>query len=109
MHRLFRKRMLTAMDALDTYISSDWADWSQPQGGFLLWLRLKPLSSPPEDWDRFLASHGVQVAHGRRFFHTEPAHTYLRLSISSLDEAEIVEGIRRLSRALHHAHTGKDK
>jgi len=66
-------------------------------------LKLRQVSIPAPDRESLLASHGVQVANGRQFFFSDPGDTYFRLSISTLDEEEIVEGVRRLARALEHA------
>lgn len=104
MHRVFRKRMHTAIHALHQYISPQWAEWTEPAGGYLLWLKLKPVLSPALNWEKILSSRSVQVAYGGHFFYSEIPDTYLRLSISQLNEAEIVEGIRRLSQALHHVY-----
>jgi DNA-binding transcriptional MocR family regulator len=105
MHRVFRKRMLTAIRTLREFISPEWAEWTEPNGGYLIWLKLRPAPAPPRDWEQLFASFGVKVAHGRRFFFSEPRDTYVRLSISTLDEDEIVEGVQRMSRALHEVHS----
>lgn len=105
MHRLFRKRMQTAIDALHQYISPLWAEWTEPSGGYLLWLKLKPLPDQETDWENIFTSHGIHVAFGDNFFSAETSDTYLRLSISKLNESEIVEGIQRLAKALRHVHT----
>lgn len=103
MHRSFRRRMQTALHALREHIAPEWAEWTEPNGGYLIWLKLKPVPNPPADWDELFATHGVEVAPGHRFYHSAPARTFLRLSISTLNEAEIVDGVQRLSRALSHA------
>jgi DNA-binding transcriptional MocR family regulator len=104
MHRAFRRRLQVAVSALDKHISPQWAEWVEPSGGFLFWLRLKPLATPPPDWKSFLAARGVAVATGASFFPGETPDTYLRLSISALNEEEIGEGIRRLAAALGQAY-----
>lgn len=105
MHRLFRKRMQTAITALRQYISPRWAEWSEPSGGYLLWLKIPPCSSQRMNFEKIFTSYGVQAAFGDHFFSAETTHTYLRLSISTLNELEIIEGIQRLARALQHIYT----
>jgi DNA-binding transcriptional MocR family regulator len=105
MHRIFRKRMQTAIRALDRHIAPEWAEWTEPAGGFLIWLRLKPPPGPAPDWQALLAAHGVAAATGSSFFAGDSPDTHLRLSISTLDEAEIAEGIRRLGTALRQVYT----
>lgn len=104
MHRTFRKRMQTAIRSLAQYISPDWAEWNEPSGGYLIWLKLKPVANPSLDWRKLFASYGVQVAFGGYFFCSETSDIYLRLSISKLNEAEIEAGIKRLANALQHVY-----
>jgi DNA-binding transcriptional MocR family regulator len=104
MHRVYRKRMQTATRELRRRIRPEWAEWTEPSGGFLIWLKLKPPSSRQRDWNSLLTADGVKVAPGDSFFINKPPNAHFRLSISTLNEKEIVEGIRRLSRALAHAH-----
>jgi DNA-binding transcriptional MocR family regulator len=104
MHRVYRKRMQTAIRALHRHIAPGWAEWTGPSGGFLIWLKLKQPTRPPADWHALLAAHGVEAATGGSFFCGETPDTYLRLSISPLDETEISDGIRRLAAALREAH-----
>ncbi|HEY0788369.1 MAG TPA: PLP-dependent aminotransferase family protein [Thermoanaerobaculia bacterium] len=102
MHRIFRRRMQTATEALRRCVSPKWAQWTEPAGGFLIWLELQPHA--PFDWDGLFAAHGVGVTPGRTFFASATSRQYLRLSIASLGEDEIVEGIRRLGLALEAAY-----
>ncbi|MCP5047574.1 MAG: PLP-dependent aminotransferase family protein [bacterium] len=108
MHRIFRKRMQATVSALRRYISTEWAEWKEPNGGYLVWLKLKPLAADaePVDWETVLASYGVKLAPGRFFFFSGTPGTYLRLSIASLNEEEIKEGIRRLAKGLEDIHCG---
>ncbi len=104
MHRAYRKRMQTAVRALHRHIDPAWAEWTAPSGGFLIWLKLKPVPHPPSDWKALLAAHGVEATTGGSFFYGETPDTYLRLSISPLNEAEITAGVQRLAAALREAH-----
>lgn len=107
MHRAFRRRMQAAIEALRRHVSPQWARWIEPSGGFLIWLELRPCASL--DWARLFAAHGVRVLSGRYFFSSGVEQRYLRLSISTLTEEEIVEGIRRLSRALAAVYGGNKR
>jgi DNA-binding transcriptional MocR family regulator len=98
--------MQTALAALERFVSPEWASWTKPAGGYLIWLSMAP--HPPVDWEKVFASEGVAVASGRSFFSSDPAGTFFRLSISSLNEAEIEEGIRRLGKAFQKVYDRKD-
>lgn len=109
MHRVFRKRMQTAISALREYVPSGWVEWTEPNGGYLIWLKLLPAPAGPDVWEQAFSECGVEVARGNHFFFSRPRDAYARLSISTLDEDEIVEGIRRFSRALHRVHGRKGR
>lgn len=96
--------MHATLRALREHIRPEWAQWTEPRGGYLIWLQLKRLPAPAADVDALLASHGVRAALGRFFFSSEKPDRYLRLSISNLSEEEIAEGVNRLARALREAY-----
>lgn len=100
MHRFFRKRMQTVLTALRHHILPEWAEWKEPSGGYLIWLKLKFPVLSEDKLDKLFTSHGIQVEFGDQFFSSETKDTYLRLSISKLNEAEIIEGIQRLGQTL---------
>lgn len=101
-HRIYRKRLQTTLKALRTHLDFKGASWSEPTGGFLVWLKLENTGMSEEEIQNVFFRHGVSVARGSIFFEDRekiPCRCF-RLSISSLDEAEIEEGIKRLGRAL---------
>ena len=89
-----------ALAALREQVRPEWAEWTEPDGGYLIWLRVRSPSERAADLDARLAAHGVRVAPGRHFFCDKTEGEYLRLSISTLDEDEIRSGIARLAVAL---------
>ena len=99
MHRVYRRRMTAALKALRSRIKPEWAEWSEPAGGYLIWLALKPGPPPDLDWKSALAAHGVLAFPGHLFFPAASPAPHLRLSISTLNEAEIETGVGRLARA----------
>ncbi len=107
MHRIFRKRMQTALNALQQHIPREWAEWTEPSGGYLIWLKLKAFPSRTPDWKSLFDANGVSASRGSDFFFSRASDSYLRLSISTLNEEEIVEGIRRLSRVLQQIYGRK--
>ena len=107
MHRVFRKRMQTFIRSLRLHVPPEFAEWTEPSGGYLVWLKLKPVTDRTLDWKTLFAAHGVRVTPGRNFFYTETADPYLRLSISTLNEEEIVEGVKCLSKALRQIYAGR--
>jgi DNA-binding transcriptional MocR family regulator len=47
MHRLFRRRMQVALRSLRQHVKPTWAEWDEPKGGYLIWLRLRSLWAGP--------------------------------------------------------------
>jgi len=100
MMRVFRKRMTVALESLRKYIPGHLAEWDEPLGGFLIWLRIKaPVPDDPEAW--FL-KYGVRIADGRIFYFSPlpDGPVPIRISISKCNAEEIVTGIRRMGDAI---------
>ena len=85
-------------------IPRDRVEWTEPSGGFLIWLCFKDLDKKLSDHFDVFLRHRVAISAGTYMFLHPAAHQYARLSISSLDEAEIEEGIRRLARAVRQLY-----
>lgn len=103
LQRAFRKRMRTAIRAIKTYLPPDMVEWSEPMGGYLIWLKF--LGIPQElSIAEYFKKHGVAVADGRTFFFSSPREHFVRLSISRLNEMEIEEGVKRMGKALNELH-----
>ena len=98
MHRVFRSRLRAALAALREFIPPGTAHWEEPAGGYLLWLELPGPANA--HWESHCAAHGVEVCSGSGYFAGPAPASHLRLSIATLNEDEIREGIRRLGSAL---------
>ena len=97
--RAFKSRMKTALKALKSCMPAGKASWSEPMGGFLIWIRLN-ISKKDIDLEEHFKKYGVMITDGSRFFHTPPSQHYIRLSISKCNETEIREGIYRMAKAI---------
>lgn len=75
--------------------------WSEPEGGYFLWLGLSSTWSDSHEATRALQDAGVVVLSGRHFClpHEEDPRT-VRVSFSYQPEARLVEGVRRLVQRL---------
>ncbi len=68
LHRVYRKRMRTALTAMQTHLNPAWAAWNRPEGGYLIWLRLKdPRVGEDRVMDHLLA-RGVAALPGGSHF-----------------------------------------
>ena len=97
--RVFRKRMNIALKALRLYLPHGKAQWYEPLGGFLIWLRIIT-KRKDINFEEYFGSYGVRVSNGNSFFYSPAENDHIRISISKSSETEIEEGIRRIGQGL---------
>jgi DNA-binding transcriptional MocR family regulator len=107
MQRIYKKRMLVALSSMRSELKFDGVIWNEPAGGYLIWLNLRNLDLPEGELCDILLKHGVRVSRGSQYYQKNPPGCFIRLSISKLNEDEIVEGIKRLARGIGEAYTSK--
>jgi DNA-binding transcriptional MocR family regulator len=98
MMRVFRKRMKVAINSVRKYIPAEKIEWTEPSGGYMLWLKL--LTKPVIRIENHFSEYGVLIHNGRYFFLNEQNHDYIRICIARTNEAEIEEGIKRIGEAI---------
>ena len=98
LHRIYRRRMDVALKAM-ARVFPQGIEWTKPSGGYTLWVRM-PRQLSLSGFQRAFHPHGVLVAPGMLFFPDARTSEYFRMSIATLNEAEITEGVQRLGRAL---------
>jgi DNA-binding transcriptional MocR family regulator len=99
-NRIHTRRMRAALDALARHIPPEKATWTQPRGGYLIWLTLAPTGMSEAELHSRLRAHGVDAEAGSAFFTKAHPRLHLRLSISAHPQDVLEEGIRRLGKAL---------
>jgi len=99
MHRLYRKRMRVAFNAMTEHMPGS-VSWTKPEGGYTIWGSLVKSYVSEKTFKETLLKHRVMVSPGHYFFSRTHPRRHFRLSIATLDEGEIREGIRRLGKAL---------
>jgi len=83
--------------ALETYMpKEEGIHWTRPEGGFFLWVSLPGGIDTEEMFARAL-EHKVAYVVGNAFYVDGGGKNTMRLSYSMNTEAEIEEGIKRLS------------
>ncbi len=90
---LLRARRDAMIAALERHLSE--ATWSEPAGGYFLWVDLPPGVETSE-----LRADGVTFVPGADFFAGPGGESSIRLAFSYASPAEIEEGIRRLASAV---------
>jgi DNA-binding transcriptional MocR family regulator len=100
LHRAYRKRMQLLLRLLRTRMPSRGVYWTEPAGGYTLWVTVEAHDRTEADLERTTREHGVMVVPGSMFFASPPAGLYFRLSIANMGETEISVGVERLGHAL---------
>ncbi|MDP2306889.1 MAG: PLP-dependent aminotransferase family protein [Pseudomonadota bacterium] len=92
-YRVRRDVLLTELRALDPWLRVD-----PPPGGMALWCHVDPALSA-DTWARAALAEGVVVHAGSGYSFDGAPLPFLRLGFACLDEAELREAMRRLTRA----------
>lgn len=100
MQRIFSKRMKLAIKLINENIPKNIIEWTEPSGGYLIWLKFKK-KIDLKKLETGFRKIKICVAPGDRFFPVKKDEgIYFRLSISMLDENEITYGIKNLGKVL---------
>src|SRR5215468_650358 len=92
----YRRRRDAMLAALARHMPSG-CQWSQPQGGLFVWLRLPAGRDAGQLLPQAVADAGVAFVPGTAFYFDRSGHNTLRLSYSLATEADIDAGIARLA------------
>ncbi|MGH2608621.1 MAG: PLP-dependent aminotransferase family protein, partial [Tepidiformaceae bacterium] len=95
---IYKRKLERVEDALRRYCA-DYCTWKQPQGGFFLWLDLKP-GMYSRDVALAANEKAVIVGQGPQFFADGNATNHIRLAFSYVAMEDIEEGVQRLGEAM---------
>lgn len=96
--RVYTERSAVLSEALHQYLP-DSVTFTEPAGGFFIWLRL-PHEIDAAELLQTAQKHNVAFHPGRRFSSQQGLQNCLRLSFCFYEEAQLVEGVKRLGQAL---------
>jgi GntR family transcriptional regulator/MocR family aminotransferase len=102
--RAYRRRRDAMLAGLARHMPAG-TQWTCPQGGLCLWMRL-PESISAGELYLIAIDHGVAFALGSVFFPKDPDPSSLRLNFAAHPSARIEEGLARLGRAVREHLTG---
>ena len=98
LRKIYLRKLERVEAALERYCSG-YCTYLRPQGGFFLWLALRPgLTS--RDVQQAANERGVVVGQGPQFFADQQATNHLRLAFSYVPMEDIEEGVHRLGEAM---------
>jgi 2-aminoadipate transaminase len=95
---IYLRKLERVEAALKSYCA-DYCTYTRPQGGFFLWLLLRPGMNTREV-AQAANERGVIVGQGPQFFADGVATNHVRLAFSYVAMEDIEEGIHRLGEAM---------
>jgi 2-aminoadipate transaminase len=95
---IYKRKLERVEDGIRRYCSP-YVTYSRPEGGFFLWLQLRPGMSS-RDVQQLANEKGVLVGQGPQFFADNRATNHIRLAFSYVPFEEIEEGVQRLGEAM---------
>ncbi|MGD9344524.1 MAG: PLP-dependent aminotransferase family protein [Candidatus Aminicenantes bacterium] len=98
LRKLYSQRKDVMLDVLDSSMPEG-AHWTNPKGGFFVWITL-PAGSSAEDLVLEAKKTGLWILAGDRFFAEKPKGQHLRLAFSYVEEDDIRTGIEKLASLL---------
>ncbi|MBU2512601.1 PLP-dependent aminotransferase family protein [bacterium] len=99
-HRVYRKRMQTALKMINTVFPDDQFTCTAPAGGYTFWVEMKHPVADEKEILRVIREAGAAVSPGSIFFPNGSNRVCFRLSIAHRNEKEIKEGLERIKTAL---------
>jgi GntR family transcriptional regulator/MocR family aminotransferase len=99
-HKIYRKRMQAMLDGLRAHLPKRGVSYTEPQGGYTLWLRVSGAKPSEAAIHERLLAAGVRLSSGRFFHPRAPAEPHFRVCIACRTVEEIDEGCRRIGRVL---------
>ncbi len=93
------KRKLERVEASLQQYCGDYCTYVKPQGGFFLWLHLRP-GIPYAEVQKLAAERGVIVGGGPQFHADGNASNHLRLAFSYVPIEDIEQGVQLLGEAM---------
>lgn len=98
LYRIYRRRMEIALRTMEACFPKS-VSWTKPVGGYLIWVKM-PKKLSKSDLCLLLDPFGIKVSSGTYYFPETRESEFFRISISALNEEEIIKGITSLGKAL---------
>ncbi len=95
----YRRRRDAMLAALERHMPAG-AEWTRPNGGLFVWLRLPERCDGAELLERAVAQEGIAFVPGAAFYFDGRGRNTVRLSYSLPSEAQIEDGIARLAKLI---------
>jgi len=111
---IYRKKRQVFLDALEAEIDPSWGiRWTKPEGGLFSWMTL-PEGLDARELLNMALQENVAFVVGNAFYCDDGGKNTLRLNFSFSNEEKLVEGVKRIARAVgrmvkEHPDMAKDE
>ena len=104
-HKVYRRRMMLAVQCLEKKIKHKNISWIEPNGGYTIWLSFKNTQMSYYEINKIFHRNKIMLALGKDFYPDKEKDQHFRIAIASLNDNEIIEGITRLSKAIKEIYS----
>ncbi len=100
-HKLYKKRMITALKSIQEFLPLRNIEYAKPSGGYSIFIQIMKSNKSEEEIVEEIESRGVLVIPSKYAFIAEPDKPGFRLSIGHLDTEEIRIGLMKIGEVLN--------
>ncbi|MCW3982264.1 MAG: PLP-dependent aminotransferase family protein [Candidatus Bathyarchaeota archaeon] len=101
--KLYGRKLKTMLAALEQHMP-DGVEWSRPEGGLFLWIKLPKATSASDLFPKAIKEKVAYVV-GSAFHCNGEGRNTMRINFSYSTEQQIIEGVRRLATVLKESLT----
>ncbi len=99
-HKLYKKRMVTALKSIQEFLPLRNIEYTKPSGGYSIFIQIKKSKKSEDEIVEEIESRGVLVTPSKYAYIKKPDKPGFRLSIGHLDTEEIKIGLERIGEVL---------
>jgi len=100
-HKVYKKRMFTALKTLRENLNAPQVNYTKPIGGYTIWFEINHGIITEDDVIKRLHNKGVMVTPGSLSFFSKSEKISFRISIAHCNEQQIEQGIKIISKVLN--------
>ena len=100
LHKVYKRRMHTAINSIKEFVPVGKFSFTKPFGGYTMLIEAKDNKIDEEKLVGNILNAGVAVSPGKIFYPGKHDKASFRVSIAKCDENEIVEGFKKIGKAL---------
>lgn len=101
-HKIYRKRMNTALKTLREQIQNPYIKYTKPIGGYTIWFEINHSVISESELIQLIYDKGVEVTPGKHSYYSDSEKIHFRISIAHRTEDQIEQGIKQIALILNN-------